>query len=282
MSDGSAIAAVVVLYRPGSDLLDGIRSYLDQVDIVYAVDNTEQPDNSTGEQLALLERVVYLPNHDNLGIARGLNIGARHALEAGYRLLLTMDQDSQAAPDMVARLYECLEKTGADRIGIVAPFHLTGAGRIPPDVDYSDVMTPMTSGCLLNLAAYRQVGPFDDGLFIDFVDNEFCLRLRKQGWRVLRANRATLAHNVGDIRKYGPFIATNHGPLRRYYKTRNRFVVFNRYVTSFPGHCIFDLVRLTKEIGSIVLFEDQKWSKLCMMWRGFTDFLRGVRGRYAG
>lgn len=282
MPDSSGIAAVVVLYRPGPDLADGILSYIDQVDVLYAVDNSETCDSDTANTLAALEKVIYLPNHDNLGVARGLNIGAQRALEDGYRLLLTMDQDSKAAPDMLTRMLDCLEGTENERIGIVAPFHLTGAGRTPPDIECSDVMTPMTSGCLLNLAAYLEVGPFADELFIDFVDNEFCLRLRKHGWQVLRANRAMLVHNVGDIRKFGPFIATNHGPLRRYYKTRNRFHVFVKYVFDFPGHCLFDLVRLMKEIASIVLFETEKWSKLSMMWRGLKDFFRGVSGRYAG
>ncbi len=143
-------------------------------------------------------------------------------------------------------------------------------------------MTPMTSGCLLSLDAYREVGPFRDDLFIDFVDNEYCLRLRKMGFQVLRANGAMLQHSVGDTHKYGPFIATNHSPLRRYYKTRNRFWVFREYVKDFPGHCLFDLVRLVKEIVSIILFEGEKLAKLRMMWRGWCDFLRGRFGRYDG
>jgi rhamnosyltransferase len=281
LSDSSRIAAVVVLYRPGSDVLDGILSYLHQVDVVYAVDNSEESDARVVARLAEQVKVIYLPNNDNLGIARGLNIGAQRALDEGYQLLLTMDQDSKAAPDMVARIFDCMNGVKSGRVGIVAPFHLTRAGRTPPDMICSDVMTPMTSGCLLNLSAYRETGPFADELFIDFVDNEYCLRLRKHGWQVLRANRATLEHNVGDICKFGPFIATNHGPLRRYYKTRNRFWVFREYVRDFPGHCLFDLVRLMKEIASIVLFENEKLSKLAMMWRGFRDFLQGVRGRYA-
>jgi rhamnosyltransferase len=53
-------------------------------------------------------------------------------------------------------------------------------------------------------------------------------------------------------------------------------------VGHFPGHCLFDLVRLAKEIGSIVLFEGEKFEKLAMMWRGWRDYRRGRFGRYAG
>ena len=181
---------------------------------------------------------------------------------------------------MIPRMLDCLAGRDLETVGIISPFHVTKSGHLPGSDQCQDVMTPMTSGCLLNLRAYRAVGPFLDALFIDFVDNEYCLRLRKHGFLVLRANLARLNHSVGDTRKFGPFIATNHSPLRRYYKTRNRFLVFSRYLRDFPGHCLFDLVRLAKEIASIVLFEGEKFAKLRMIWLGFCDFLRGRYGRY--
>ena len=138
----------------------------------------------------------------------------------------------------------------------------------------------MTSGNLLNLQVYLDAGPFRDDLFIDFVDNEYCLRLRNRGYSVLRADRAVLFHTVGDTRRYGPFIATNHPPLRRYYKTRNRFLVNRLYLRDFPGHCLFDRVRLLKEILSILIFEGEKLAKLRMMWRGYMDYRRGRFGIY--
>jgi rhamnosyltransferase len=276
------IAAVVVIYRPSEDLLENISSYLGSVESLFLVDNTEKPDPQIAERFRRLEKVKYLANGENLGIAAGLNIGARLALQGGYQLLLTMDQDSKAEPDMVQRMLECLHPGDLGKIGMLSPFHVTKSGHAPGREPCQEVMTPMTSGCLLNLEAFQAVGPFLDELFIDFVDNEYCLRLRSRGYRVLRANRARLQHSVGDTKKYGPFIATNHSPLRRYYKTRNRFLVFTRYIRVFPGHCLFDLVRLVKEIGSILLFETEKLEKLRMMWRGLLDFTRGRYGKYAG
>lgn len=279
-----AIAAVVVLYHPGPEVIGNIRTWAGQVEVVYAVDNTEKQgkggDWGLGTRGLRLDNVTYLPQGGNVGIARALNIGAARAFAAGYDLLLTMDQDSRAEPDMVAKLLECRIAVDKGPIGIVAPFHMTRAVRRPPPREAcTDVMTPMTSGCLLDLAVWQTVGQFRDDFFIDFVDNEYCLRLRREGYRVVRANRAILEHAVGDITRYGPIIATNHSSLRRYYKTRNRFVVFHEYFSSFPGHCLFDRVRLTKEIGSIILFEDEKWAKLRMMWRGWRDYRRGRMGK---
>ncbi len=277
------IAAVVVLYRPGEEVPGNIRTWVGQVEVVYAVDNSDSGDGSFVRCLASLGSVIYLPQGENVGIATALNIGATRAVDDGYDCLLTMDQDSRAADGLVARLVACRGAGEGSAPGIVAPFHLTRAvRRPPPDTEWSEAMTPMTSGCLLDLAAWQAVGPFRDDFFIDFVDNEYSLRLRRRGFRVVRANRAILTHEVGDITRHGPLIATNHSPLRRYYKSRNRFVVFGEYLTTFPGHCCFDLVRLTKEIGSIILFEAEKTAKLSMIWRGWRDYRRGRMGKFSG
>lgn len=279
MSDNLRVAGVVVLYSPTDAVPHNIASYLDQVERLFVVDNSETG-SSPAWPLMADPKVVYLANHANLGIAAALNIGARRAAAAGYDLLLTMDQDSHADPEMVARMLACVAGRDMAQVGMLSPFHVTKSGHQPGAAACEEVMAPMTSGCLLNLQAYEAVGPFLEELFIDFVDNEYCLRLRKNGFAVLRANEARLEHSVGDTKKYGPFIATNHSPLRRYYKTRNRFLVFSRYLGDFPGHCLFDLVRLVKEIGSIILFEPEKSAKLRMMWRGWCDFLRGRFGKY--
>jgi rhamnosyltransferase len=280
--DSLRIAAVVVLYHPVPEAVANIGSWAGQVDAIYVVDNSEGDSAPVVCAIAALEKVVLIRNRQNVGIAHALNIGAGKAIEEGYDYLLTMDQDSVATPDMVTRMLVCLDSLNTLRIGILSPFHVTKSGHLPGQETCQDVMTPMTSGCLLNLAAYRDVGPFRDDLFIDFVDNEYCLRLRKHGFRVCRANLARLEHSVGNTIKHGPFIATNHSPLRRYYKTRNRFWVFREYVSDFPGHCLFDLVRLVKEIASIVLFESEKLNKLQMMWRGWCDFRQGKSGHYGG
>jgi rhamnosyltransferase len=275
------IAAVVILYKPGNDVYENIASYLDKVEVVFAVDNTETPLAETAARISLLTGVRYLPNYSNLGVAAALNIGAERAVAAGCDFLLTMDQDSRAESDMVPRMLDCLAGQDLSRLGIIAPFHVTVARRSPPeDSVCREVMTPMTSGSLLNLHAYRVAGRFRDDLFIDFVDNEYCLRLRRLGFTVLRANGALLHHRVGDTRTYGPFIATNHPPLRRYYKTRNRFLVNSLYGWDFPGHCMFDRIRLLKEIVSILLFEREKAAKFRMMWRGFLDYRRGRFGKF--
>ena len=147
------IAAVVVLYNPGDEVISNVASYLEQVEVLYAVDNSERPSPRTAAALGGSPKVRYLPNNANLGVAGALNTGAEKAIAAGFDLLLTMDQDSRAAPDMVELMLECLAGEDMERVGIISPFHLT-RGTSPTGPAASS--TTSASGWRSGRAAFQQ------------------------------------------------------------------------------------------------------------------------------
>lgn len=277
-------AAVVVLYRPDSSVLDNVASYLDQVDRVYAVDNSEEPDAEFEARLHSLGQVTGLALGANLGIARALNEGARAALADGYSRLLTMDQDSTATPMLVQELGACLDTD--PRIALVSPVHHQVGmfvGSCEPGC--RDVLTAMTSGNLVRLQAWQAVGGFMEELFIDSVDDEFCLRLQQAGFRVVESGGTLLHHRLGKMRRHRfpwPCWTFNHSALRRYYITRNRLVVGTRYRSAYPHYWRMLLVYMAKDVAKILLYEQEKVQKITMMLRGVRDFMRGVLGPCPG
>ncbi|HEY5475445.1 MAG TPA: glycosyltransferase [Tepidiformaceae bacterium] len=193
------IAAVVVLYNPSENLLSNIDSYSDQVDAVIAVDNSDSLSRSI---LSRLDdgRVTLIPMGGNSGIARALNAGCQRAIELGYKWVLTMDQDSTATPDLVCALTEVLATDQRNEIAIVAPaWEQVGGAPILRFSDLLDLDYAMTSGNLLRLDAFKGIGGFRDDFFIDHVDNEFCLRVRRSGWRIVQRRDAILLHRQGDM-----------------------------------------------------------------------------------
>lgn len=271
------LAAVVVLYNPTGQVLDNVDSYRDHVGVLYVVDNSDHHDASVIAELRSRGKVVYIQNHGNLGIATALNLAAEHALDQGFEYLLTMDQDSRALRGMVEALTAC-HGLG---VALVAPFLQTRRGQASPaGKACRPAQTAMTSGSLLDLRAYRQVGPFRDDFFIDFVDIEYCLRLRRHGYKLLQADGARLEHHVGKRIGTGWFGVTTHSPLRKYYKTRNRFQVWREYGRDFPGYVRRDRLRFVLELARLLLFEPEKKAKLRMMWRGWRDYRRGKCGKY--
>ena len=278
------IAATVVLYNPSQEHLQNIAAYIDSVDILYAVDNSENPSAQTVTSLQSMPTVRYVCNRDNLGIARALNIGAEQAIADGYDLLLTMDQDSTATPGMVDALLSCFERFGRNEVGIVSPCHQLGEAKIQHSGDCVDIEVAMASGNLLNLAAFKATGPFRDDYFIDYVDHEYCLRLRQHGYRIIRANAAVLRHRLGAMTwhrlLHKQIKLGNHPPIRRYYGYRNLFHLHRQYKGEFPVYFRYFYREIFQEIGAVLLFEEQKLEKLRMMLRGYMDYRRGVFGKY--
>lgn len=279
------VAGVVVLYNPALCVLENICSYVSQVGALFAVDNSEKPDPEFVKQLAAVPGVSYHSSSGNIGIASALNTGAKLAIANGYGYLLTMDQDSRAESGMVSELLQCMLKPEHARVGIVAPFHATKPGRAPVSAAACRAVPyVMTSGNLLNLRAYLEVGGFRDDLFIDFVDVEYCLRMNSAGYSVLQAPNSHLEHKVGDLVDVGfswsVFRVTSHSPLRMYYKTRNRFFVADLYRRQFPAFRWRDRFRFILEICRLILFEPQKGAKIAMLWRGLDDYRRGKLGKY--
>lgn len=281
------IAATVILYHPDDSVIGNLHSYVDQVDVIFAIDNTEK-DHVKATLLAELtenKKIVYSPNNENLGIAKALNIGARSAIQAGYKFLLTMDQDSKASSTMVADLINCDAAQNLSAIGILSPFHATATDPCPPaGGECFQILTAWTSGSLLNLEAYRTTGLFTENLFIDFVDHEYCLRLNLAGYKIFKVNNAILTHELGNGLKRHRFlwttpVASNHSALRRYYITRNRFHVASRFKSYFPNFFKKDLVLFWKDIVVIFLFEKNRFQKYKMIFNGFFDYKKGILGK---
>lgn len=267
--------------------MHNISTYIGEVETIFAIDNSEDDGEWTAGRLREMGNIVYIANGRNLGVASALNRGAGLALDEGFDFLLTMDQDSRATTGMVRAMLDCLDSFTPGEIGIVSPFPVTRPGEKPGgSADRLEVETAMTSGSLLDLRAYEKVGPFLEELFVDFVDIEYSLRLRASGYRVIRANRAVLEHHVGDLMKIpmfgGDLYLTSHAPLRKYYKTRNRFFVAGRYRSLFPEFCRRDRIRFFLEMIRLLLFEGEKREKLKMMARGYGDYRKGRLGSYDG
>ena len=279
----SDIAGVVVLYNPDQNVIGNIQSYISQLSMFYVVDNSEVCNNKIIETIKAFNNSKYIFNGENLGLAKALNIGAEEAIKDGFKFLFTFDQDSKATPGMIETMISFLGKHDYSSIGILSPFQDNKGYKKPPIKKITKVSNIATSGNLLNLDAYKQVGPFLDELFIDYVDVEYCLRLNNSGFKVIRLNDAILMHNLGNIVKrrflFRKVAVTNHSPLRLYYRTRNRFYVIRKYKYKFPLFSIYNFSRLFMETLKVVCFESERIEKIRMMIKGYSHYKKNNFGK---
>lgn len=273
------ICAVVITYHPDIGLRERIEQIRHQVDKLLIVDN-----NSATDCITMIQRISadldvdVIENESNLGVAEALNQGFKYAEHFGgrYAWVLTLDQDTYCYPKLIERLISAYENCPfREEVGIIGTnYQEKTTGRIlhhtEANESWEEVKNLPTSGCITSLAAFSEVGDFRRDLFIDYVDTEFCMRLRNKGYRVLISPKIGMIHPLGYYRtsKFHKWLrgsskVTSYPPLRHYYWTRNGVKLiwenFSRDISWSINEAYYLFFR---RIITILLFEDKKIIKL--------------------
>jgi rhamnosyltransferase len=298
------VCAVIVTYNPGSGVVSTYRSIVGQVSRIIIVDNGS--DDATLDVLRKLqfgqpEVTELILNRTNIGVASALNQGVERAVALGFPWVLTMDHDSVADPNMVENLIRCwTEHPERNLVKIVAaryfdinsdflPHFPIYKGLWPklriftPQESVIETMDIITSGNLVRVDVFRDVGFFNEELFIDAVDIEFCMRLANAGYKIVVSRDALLKHQLGNATTGSilgrKIITLNHSPLRRYYIARNRIYTIKRFFLEYPSFGFFFIREFFFDFLRILLIEDSKGMKLSMIFRGILDGVKGRMGK---
>ena len=246
------IAAVVVWYNPTSlsnknTASQRIKTYSCFVDKVYIIDNSESDNSKLASEIINAE---YYFSGKNLGIAAALNIGCKKALEAGYEWCITMDQDSYWDNNEFEIYIESIKKilnkndtrivSFSPRlkmpiksmndifVNILRPIYYRYCK--PPE--YENLDRCITSGNIIKLITWQEISGFDERLFIDGVDFDFCFRLQEKGYKIVWVRTARMNHSIGDD-KFRLFRHNNHNDFRLYYMIRNSLYLSKRFPNKY-------------------------------------------------
>lgn len=277
-----SVLALIVTYHPDAGVGDHMRPLIGTVGAILFVDNGSHPD-----EIAPLELFArgcgadLLKNERNVGLATALNQGFRWAADRGFGWVLTLDQDTEPTSAVVPEAAKVLAAHANRRIAVVGAGYgyRTVASSSPSG---SEVACAITAGALQSVRAWQHLGGFRDDFFIDYVDTEFCLRARAEGYAVFKAGRPTIRHAIGnpvthDV-GFRTFRPSNHTHQRRYYITRNRVAVWRTFARREPKYVAYDVRASAKELVKLILFEGDRRRKLRAVLRGSLDGLRGVTG----
>ena len=287
------VAAIIISYNPDNNLLDSVNLLINQVDKIIIVDNGSESQKKKNINLIKdidNKKIEVIFNEENLGIATALNIGVKEALNQGYNWILTMDQDSKASSNMVEKMFEVYSTIDeSERKEILSIFPNFVDERIQSIEEnsnmnsYEYVDADITSGNLLRAEVFDKVGFFDDSLFIDLVDTDFCMRLNEKNIKMIKVRDAILYHSLGESQSvksiFGKFNTSNHSALRRYYMTRNRFYTWEKYKDLNSFTLNRDKKLFKKEFIKIILGEKDKINKIKMVFKGYKDYKKGIRGK---
>lgn len=284
---GNSVCAIVVSHFPDIEFEARIRDLLPQAAQVVIVDNT--PNDSgvpiLSKWLHDNTQVHLIENRANRGISFALNQGLEYAVKGGYQWILTLDQDTQCYPDMVASLIE-VSQACKSKLAVIGSNYLdlrNQQSKVPVgDAEgFLEQKTVITSGSLIDVGIATAVGGFREDYFVDQVDHEFCLRMRSLGYQVVISRKPVMNHSVGRPGGVSlPWLGVlpNHPPLRKYYIARNAVVTLANYWRHEPVWCLLRLTRLLLGLGLMAVLEEQRLSKVRAFSGGIADGLRRRMG----
>ena len=276
------IAGVVILYNPAyTEIIRNIKSYLYGLDIFYIIDNSSQkcPEGLLSNFDSNVP-VEYIFNGSNKGISYSLNLAAKLALEKGCSWLLTMDQDSYFENEQFntyIRIFEQEIKNNGT-IGVAGVSYVHENSDIGPLPNLVKANKVITSGSIINLAIWKQTGGFDEKLFIDEVDHEYCYRVLANGGGVFVLPGVYLCHVFGTPANLGYFSVvakkgrTIYNKQRIYFIVRNYLYVRKKYKGLLPD----EFKTRDKEVAGIIknsLFFSGNFSGVIKaIFKGYRDY----------
>lgn len=276
-------AAVVVLYNPNDSILENISSYIDSVSLIYIIDNSDFSNENIFSNVSFKNKLKYVFNNGNKGIAKALNIGCQFAIKDGMQWALTMDQDSKFL-NLSVETISFVFKNDSNAALYYPNYIIEGQVYDKYISENNQPIIVMTSGNFLNLMIYEKVNGFEDELFIDYVDVDYCLKLKKYGYKIANLPAANLEHGLGQSTHKSFFsfkaIVTNHSSLRRYYITRNRLYVRKKYRNISDVFYQTEKRIFINDILKIILFEEHKFSKFKSIISGYSDYKKNIYGIY--
>ncbi len=267
-------AAGIVTFNPDLDcFLENLAALVKQCDDIVIVDNKSGNIQEIEQVIQRYPQITLIKNDHNMGVAYALNQIVKHAGNAGYPWVLLLDQDSVIGDNLFAVYHRYID---FDRVAILTPRIVDRTDTMPEQAagePYEIIRKGITSGSYVNIPICEHLGCFDEAMFIDYVDFEYCYRVRQAGFVMLQCNETILLHQLGAIewvKLFGHRIeVTNHSANRCYFVARNAEYCLLKHKGYLSRRNEYK--KLLQKAWKIVLFEKDKSSKITAMCKGILD-----------
>ncbi len=272
------ITALVVTYNRVNWLKRNVSSILSQTrkpDEFIIVDNAST--DSTPEFLADLSlkanNIIVKRLNENLGGSGGFSVGLKTAIDRGADWVWMMDDDALSYSNALKEMEWALSKIGDD-VGVVLS-RLVKTSNAVPKKKITRARIGTFVGFCVSAKVVKKIGLPNAGFFIYADDYEYSLRVRKNGFRMVKVHSSLIEHKdwIKQKRLFRfPFSKPSIPPWKVYYIFRNSI----------------NATKNSKVIGLAVkgyLFIDRYvWgyvnpSAKPYAFKGFEDGLKGIEGK---
>jgi GT2 family glycosyltransferase len=260
----------------------------DEVEVSFLIlDNASTTESFNELQLITDSRVCILQSEQNLGFTGGINFAIRFAINKipDIKYFFLLNPDAFSCPNLLSELTKILASN--PNAACVSPkvLYLNGdpwysgahinfaKGKVinnPGNENKnqnSSYEVDVFSGCavLFDLNKVISAGMLNEDLFMYFDEADFSIKLRKLGYKILYSPRHKILHDVSYTTK-------NISYLKTYYMTRNKFMVFNNYMSLY-NKIYFMLYEFAFHI------KNRRFKNAYYHLKGFFDYKFGNSGQ---
>jgi len=248
MNRSPLVFILVLNYNAGETLSACLQSlfHLEYPIFRIVVIDNNSTDGSFERMKERYSQVHFIRNSENVGFARGINVGIRFALDQRAEYIWLINPDATVSARSLHTLVELLERNA--HVGMASPLILSpthrrvwfGGGRIDwlrmravhtkPRSRAIPFETGFLSGCalLVKSPVFRIVGLFDERFFLYYEDTDLSLRAKRAGFPIVVHPGATVVHSE-ESRK---------NPEKTYWLVRSGLFFFRKN-TPFLGQPFF-------------------------------------------
>ncbi|WP_423214568.1 glycosyltransferase [Streptococcus equinus] len=273
------IVGLVAMYMPSSEEIKNIERYIDKLDYCYLLDDSATDNSKIVMNLIkkFPNKVEYYCNASNMGLCASVNNGFKMAIEKGADWVLVMNPDGTFQDGAIDIFRNFINSSLTDNIAIIAPRYNIDRRKRVAGKGITEIKYPDMTGCLYNAEILEKLDYYDNNTYFYGLDVEYCIRVRKKGYKIIECCEAVLDHQPAetyDVRLLGKtiFRCGKDTPKRFYYQFRSAYYINQKYHNFY--NFLFHIYKFLK----VVFFFDNKKEYLKMIKLGIKDAKRGFYG----
>lgn len=288
------IGVVIVNYNGANYQNDALSTIYASTykDIEVIIVDSASKDNSIDLAKSEYPQAHYLLQDENVGVAKGNNIGIKYAIESldvEYVVLINNDieLDCKAFDELIAK---------ADETTITVPKiyyyepndmlwfaggemywnkgesgHIGNFETDKGQYDSERIIGYAPTCCMLiHRDVFKKIGYIDETVFMYFDDTDLCVRMNDAGYKILYVPTALMWHKVSSSG------GGMDSKVYVYYNFRNKFYFMNKYKDRlvFPAKLFTYTKLLAKFLLSPVYKKNDKY-----IFKAWKDYRAGKMGR---
>ena len=252
---------------------------------MYICDNSPEKNSKIFEFAEFKGQIEYIWFGENLGLSQAFN--SVLTADNGWNdddYILFFDQDSHINEGHIESLiseFEMLLKGGFD-VGCLGPVFFNTSNNT---VEVPKIKTPLTehsfkvssvitSSMLCRYKDIKNIGFWNDKVFLDMADWDFCWRMVKHNKLCCMTDAVTLKHSLGTGEKrVGPIRLRVGSAIREYYQTRECIYLLTKGYTPIKFKIRFIAMLTVRPIMHLLFLDNRKTRFKCICM-GVCDFFK--------